>query len=83
MSAINSELRAEVSRLHSKADDYEKANALLDIADKAQVDYKTILHYIFSIIAHRDIPQRYGHGIPHIAFVQSVQGCPTAAIDVV
>lgn len=43
----NSELRAEVSRLHSKADDYEKANALLDIADKAQVDYKTIIEVLF------------------------------------
>ncbi len=45
----NSELRAEVSRLHSKADDYEKANALLDIADKAQVDYKTIIE----VLLHR------------------------------
>lgn len=45
----NSELRAEVSRLHSKADDYEKANALLDIADKAQVDYKTII----KVLLHR------------------------------
>lgn len=42
----NSELRAEVSRLHSKADDFEKANALLDIADKAQVDYKTIIEVL-------------------------------------
>lgn len=45
----NSELRAEVSRLHSKADDFEKANALLDIADKAQVDYKTIIE----VLLHR------------------------------
>lgn len=45
----NSELRAEVSRLHSKADDYEKVNALLDIADKAQVDYKTIIE----VLLHR------------------------------
>lgn len=45
----NSELRAEVSRFHSKADDYEKANALLDIADKAQVDYKTIIE----VLLHR------------------------------
>lgn len=45
----NSKLRAEVSRLHSKADDYEKANALLDIADKAQVDYKTIIE----VLLHR------------------------------
>ena len=45
----NSELRAEISRLHSKADDYEKANALLDIADKAQVDYKTIIE----VLLHR------------------------------
>ena len=45
----NSDLRAEVSQLHSKADDYEKANALLDIADKAQVDYKTIIE----VLLHR------------------------------
>lgn len=45
----NSDLRAEVSRLHTKADDYEKANALLDIADKAQVDYKTIIE----VLLHR------------------------------
>ena len=45
----NSDLRAEVSRLHSKTDDYEKANALLDIADKAQVDYKTIIE----VLLHR------------------------------
>ena len=45
----NSDLRAEVSQLYSKADDYEKANALLDIADKAQVDYKTIIE----VLLHR------------------------------
>lgn len=42
----NADLRSEVDRLHAKADDYEKANALLDIADKAQVDYKTIIEVL-------------------------------------
>lgn len=45
----NADLRSEVNQLHAKADDYEKANALLDIADKAQVDYKTIIE----VLLHR------------------------------
>ena len=69
----NSELRAEVSRLHSKADDYEKANALLDIADKAQVDYKTIIE----VLLHR----KFAHNSDMIKFLNGVLDTSDAEVS--
>lgn len=69
----NEDLRFEVRLLHAKADDYDKANALLDIADKAQVDYKTIIEVL--------LRRKFSHNSDATAFLNDALSYTDAEIE--
>ena len=69
----NEDLRSEVRLLHAKADDYDKANALLDIADKAQVDYKTIIEVL--------LRRKFSHNSDATAFLNDALSYTDAEIE--